>query len=302
MRRGLSLTSALALFGVALVPGLAVAETDTEMIVDGKLAPDGKYKYQVRLYDSFDDKKGSCGGSIVDAQWVLTAAHCLYRGRSETKRAIEPSEVVIGYGSTDREETTKLAITEIHVHPKYAACDGDTACADAAKADIALLRLEEPIAEAKSVAIATPDMEAKLLVPGTKVIVTGWGAMWDPFDEDVAKLLAAFGSQAKDKVSFPRKLHEVEVEWIDNDTCLSAFDAAGGSIEETELCAMQAGTRKDSCQGDSGGPLVVPSGDGITFVQVGVVSWGRGCGGDLPGVYSRVAAFADWIRETRQGD
>ena len=302
MRRCFSLTSALVLFSVALVPGLAVAEADTEMIVDGKPAQDGQYKYQVRLYDSFEDKKGSCGGSIIDAQWVLTAAHCMYRGRSETKRAIEPSEVVIGYGSTDREQTTKVAITEIYVHPKYAGCEGDTACADAAKADIALLRLKAPIAEAKTVAIATPDMEAKLLVSGAKVVVTGWGAMWDPNDEDVGKLLAAFGSAAKDKVSYPRKLHEVEVNWIDNDTCMSAFAAAGGSIEETELCAMRPGTRKDSCQGDSGGPLVVPSGDGITFVQVGVVSWGRGCGGDLPGVYSRVAAFADWIGETLQGD
>ena len=302
MRYDLKLTSALVLLGAALVPGLAVAAPDVEMIVDGKPAPDGKYPYQARLYDSFEDDKGSCGGSIVDAQWVLTAAHCLYRGRSDPKRAIEPSEVVIGYGSTDREATTKIAIAEIHVHPKYAACEGDTACADAAKADIALLKLKAPIAEAKSVAMATPETEAKLLVSGAKVTVTGWGAMWDPYDEDVGKLLAAFGSAAKDKVSFPHKLHEVEVNWIDNDTCMAAFDAASGSIEETELCAMQPGTRKDSCQGDSGGPLVVPSGDGTTFVQVGVVSWGRGCGGDLPGVYSRVAAFSDWIHKTLQDE
>ena len=59
---------------------------------------------------------------------------------------------------------------------------------------------------------------------------------------------------------------------------------------------MRQGTRKDSCQGDSGGPAVVPAKDGSGFVQVGVVSWGRGCGGSLPGVYSRVAAFSGWIQ------
>ena len=99
-------------------------------------------------------------------------------------------------------------------------------------------------------------------------------------------------------MNYPRKLHEVEVDWIDTKSCAAAFEAVGGDIADTELCAMRHGTRKDSCQGDSGGPLVVPSSDG--FIQVGVVSWGRGCGSSLPGVYSRVAAFSDWIADTMQ--
>lgn len=46
--------------------------------------------------------------------------------------------------------------------------------------------------------------------------------------------------------------------------------------------------------GDSGGPLV----DTVKNVQVGVVSWGRGCGEtDYPGVYSRVSAVADWVAD-----
>lgn len=300
MRHALSFASAVCLLVATSSFASALAEEDVEMIVDGALAPEGKYPYQVRLFDSLDDEKGSCGGSIVEAQWVLTAAHCLYQGRSETKRAIEPSEVVIGYGSNDRKQTTKIEVAAIHVHPKYAACDGETACADAAKADIALLKLATPIASPKKVTLADPGSEEALLVPGSKVVVTGWGAMWDPYDEDVAKLLAAFGAGAKDKVSYPRMLHEVEVDWVDKDTCGAAFSAAGGEIAETEICAMRSGTRKDSCQGDSGGPLVVPAANGEGFVQVGVVSWGRGCGGALPGVYSRVAAFSDWIQDTMQ--
>jgi secreted trypsin-like serine protease len=301
MRIVVSLAAVLGTFGLSLFAP-ALAEEDVEMIVDGTPAPEGKYPYQVRLYDSFEDEKGSCGGSIIDAQWVLTAAHCLYRGRSDNKTALEPGEVVIGYGSNDREATTKVAVTELYVHPKYAACKGDTDCANASKADIALLKLAEKLPEPKAVALAEPGTEGSLLAPGAKVVVTGWGAMWDPYDEDIAKLLASFSPDARDKVSYPRKLHEVEVDWVDNETCAAAFEAAAaGEIADTEICAMRRGTRKDSCQGDSGGPLVVPNADGTSFTQVGVVSWGRSCGAALPGVYTRVAAFSDWIDEMVNG-
>jgi len=47
-------------------------------------------------------------------------------------------------------------------------------------------------------------------------------------------------------------------------------------------------------QGDSGGPMQIGNGD--TWTQIGVVSWGIGCGkSQYPGVYSRVASLRDWI-------
>ncbi len=72
---------------------------------------------------------------------------------------------------------------------------------------------------------------------------------------------------------------------------------SGTAIADTEFCAFQKGTNKDTCQGDSGGPMVVRD-EGGNFVQVGVVSWGSGCGGTTPGVYARVAPFKGWIADT----
>jgi secreted trypsin-like serine protease len=46
-------------------------------------------------------------------------------------------------------------------------------------------------------------------------------------------------------------------------------------------------------QGDSGGPLMLNDGK---WTQVGIVSWGIGCGkGQYPGVYTRVTSFMNWI-------
>ncbi|WP_373008443.1 trypsin-like serine protease [Hyphomonas sp.] len=64
----------------------------------------------------------------------------------------------------------------------------------------------------------------------------------------------------------------------------------------TQICAGDGFI--DSCQGDSGGPLVRYGSTGQP-VQVGIVSWGVGCGrAESPGIYTRVAAFTGWIRGT----
>ena len=49
-------------------------------------------------------------------------------------------------------------------------------------------------------------------------------------------------------------------------------------------------------QGDSGGPLACQDPSSRRFVLYGITSWGDGCGErGKPGVYTRVAAFTDWL-------
>ena len=53
---------------------------------------------------------------------------------------------------------------------------------------------------------------------------------------------------------------------------------------------------EDTCQGDSGGPLMMFSPHN-QWVLVGLTSYGYGCAQpDSSGVYTRVAAFQDWIK------
>lgn len=83
----------------------------------------------------------------------------------------------------------------------------------------------------------------------------------------------------------------VDVPVLSTDKCASLLGAA--RLDSSMLCA--GGEKgKDSCSADSGGPLVVSKG-GID-VQIGVVSWGVGCGVvNQPGVYAHVPFVHSWI-------
>jgi hypothetical protein len=60
------------------------------------------------------------------------------------------------------------------------------------------------------------------------------------------------------------------------------------------MCAGHSLPNRDSCYGDSGGPLL----DKVTGEQVGIVSFGKGCGDpDFPGVYTRVSKYTSWIHD-----
>jgi hypothetical protein len=52
----------------------------------------------------------------------------------------------------------------------------------------------------------------------------------------------------------------------------------------------------DACRGDSGGPMWMNVDSNP--VLYGVTSWGDGCAGARPGIYTRVAAYRDWIEST----
>jgi secreted trypsin-like serine protease len=280
---------------LGLLSGLqrpAIAE-DTEMIVGGTPAPEGKYPWQVRLYTSMDDSKGRCGGTIIADQWVLTAAHCAVVDPTAAANVVPLDAIVVGYGSTDRTKTTKIESEKIVVHPDY------LQHGTAGNADLALIKLKQPIANAKAVEFSDPQLDKRLLTPGAKVTVTGWGAVWDPEDKGVIDMLSQLTAGAADlseRLNYPLKLHQAEIQVMDNESCRSMFQPSNIPIADSELCAMAPGSRKNSCYGDSGGPLLASPAP-RKYVQVGVVS--RGCGNEhFPNIYTRVSSFSDWIHAT----
>jgi secreted trypsin-like serine protease len=56
----------------------AAFEHPIGQIVSGVKAVPGQFPWQVRITSITSSKTSLCGGSLIDPEWVLTAAHCLF--------------------------------------------------------------------------------------------------------------------------------------------------------------------------------------------------------------------------------
>ncbi len=287
---------AICMSGTAAMAGIG------DYIVNGEAAQEGSWPWQVRLFMFHDAQSGFCGGSLISDQWVLTAAHCAWRGGPI-------KSVIVGYGSIYQTELTMIDSEKVIVNPDYNPSFGSKT-----KADVALIKLERPLPDAAWIDIADAAAETKYASPGMKVTVTGWGSLYSPDAFKAAMNNSAdkstvdpFELQKSGKIQSPNQLRQVELQRYTYDDCLAAFAAnalsakAGVRIAESaEICAGTPKASGDSCQGDSGGPLVAKDEDNSRgYIQVGIVSWGISCGQrGLPGVYTRISEFYPWIADT----
>lgn len=259
---------------VGVIAPLRAATGPQPDIVGGGEVPDpNPYVWQAAIVSLPYQGTNSqyCGGSLIAAQWVLSAAHCF----SEAGNVTPASEVGVLVGVRDlRVPTSALSVSRIIVHPGYV----QSTFAN----DIALLQLSEPVGDTSLIVpLSTASDDATFAAPDTLATVSGWGGL----------VGYAPGGSPPGGQQYPDILYAVQVPIVDNATCR----VPNPTVLDSMICAGFADGGKDSCQGDSGGPLVVPDG-GSGFIQVGIVSFGLGCAApDTYGVYTRVSSFRDWI-------
>lgn len=235
-------------------------------VIGGGLANPSKWPFAVAIF-----RKGRlhCGGSVISATQVLTAAHCVL-GFSLGNFAV----VANRFNLRNRSVGAVIRVASARIHPDYEPTGFH---------DIAVLNLGQPTTVAP-VALPTAAEDATSTVPGAVLRVAGWGAR-NPLGRSLSSLL----KRATEKVRSPRR-------------CLRAytrdiFDPAlmictlGRRIRAIRRPPIHAG----ACTGDSGGPLVADSPAGPRVV--GLVSFGGPiCGlAAAPTVYTRIAASLDFI-------
>jgi secreted trypsin-like serine protease len=102
--------------------------------------------------------------------------------------------------------------------------------------------------------------------------------------------IIGWGQTGESSLHQQTRLRYATVPVVGDRDCARAYRKVGVQLVEDEaICA--GGQGADTCQGDSGGPLVRETAYG-GYVQVGIVSFGLGCGRrDYPGVYTQISKF-----------
>jgi secreted trypsin-like serine protease len=263
--------------------------------VGGESVPIAAFPFQVAL---FDPRAGSvaagffCGGVVIDATHVATAAHCAID--EGTGRVTPPADIAVLAGTArlggagaveDRASATSL-------DPSYEPSINDY--------DAAVIRLSRPLWSE-----STPELDGRSTIAPIAVSAALAGAYADPTPAGPSILATVSGwgdmrgesstSQGLNG-SYPNDLHAVTLPLVPAGMCASAFGGPFSSsqpITARMLCAGELSGGRDSCFGDSGGPLVVhsaPGGSPRDYVLAGLVSFGEGCAQpEGPGVYASIA-------------
>uniref|UniRef100_A0A8C0GMG5 Peptidase S1 domain-containing protein n=1 Tax=Chelonoidis abingdonii TaxID=106734 RepID=A0A8C0GMG5_CHEAB len=254
-------------------------------IIGGQDAQEGRWPWQVSV-QKYDDEKSeyqhNCGGSLISAQWVVSAAHCF-------TPSVPPSKyrVVLGahqlLNPSPNQVLTK--VQKIIPHPRYNQTN--------LVADIALMRLKKPVETTQFIRPISLPEDSRQFPENEWCWVTGWGQV------EVSRPLQP-----------PKTLQQLEVPIIERKVCNDRFKTliprsplGSHPVKTKMICAgyMDMDSPKGFCNGDSGGPLACEQ-DG-TWYLAGVVSWfmstdvnGNICSEPkFPGVFTRVTAYVSWI-------
>ena len=263
----LALVSAALLALGAAVPVFAAEEPAGEdevtfqpQVVGGEPVDDGEYKFVAALRDvtrgNTAYKQQFCGGTLIDRNSVLTAAHCV-----EGVTAVQ-LRVTVGRTVLKSDQGQTRSVKDIARHPQYINSNVSF------RYDAAVLKLSSRIRNIPPVRI--PDTTSNAFeTEGNTATIAGWGStVKQPSNNDP---------------DHPNRMQEAEVPIVSDQEAKRVY----GSDYASSLMLAAGEEGKDTCQGDSGGPIFDQKSTTGRFFQIGITSFGNGCGArKYPGVYT----------------
>ncbi|XP_019760453.2 proclotting enzyme [Dendroctonus ponderosae] len=249
-----------------------IPESAKFRVVGGEEALPGRWPWMAAIFLHGSRRTEFwCGGSLISATHILTAAHCT---RDSRQRPFAARQFTVRLGDIDlkRDDEPSAPVTfkvsEIRAHKDFRRVGFYN--------DIAILKLDRPARKSKYIiplCVPPPELEQEQFA-GKRSTVVGWGTTFYGGKESTVQRQAILPV------------------WR-NEDCNQAYFQP---ITSNFICAGYAEGGTDACQGDSGGPLMLNWES--KWIQVGVVSFGNKCGEPgYPGVYTRVTKYLDWIRE-----
>ncbi|XP_073702764.1 trypsin-1-like [Garra rufa] len=185
---------------------------DDDKIVGGYECTPHSQPWQVSLNSGYH----FCGGSLVNENWVVSAAHC-YKSRIEVR--LGEHNIVVNEGSEQFIDSVKVIR-----NPNYDSYTLDS--------DVMLIKLSAPAS--LNGYVQPVSLPSGCASAGTKCSVTGWG-------------------NTMSSTADSNKLQCLEIPILSDSDCRNSYP---GMITDTMFCAGYLEGGKDSCQGDSGGPVV----------------------------------------------
>ena len=240
-----------------------------ERVIAGKDAVQGSWPWQILVYHR---GKPDCGGTLIAPLWVVTAGHCVGRGRDRYPKNFEITVGEHKWGAREGYEVVhkvEKVIKHRHYWNLYK--------------DIALLKLKIPVKMNSHVLTAC--LPGSPISVGSRCYITGWGKIEHPGD-------------------MHHTLQQGVMRVIDSKVCDEKnFRVTQIKIYEDMLCAGSSKSgwlwkkKVSGCHGDSGGPFVCHVNG--RWELHGVVSHGSpSCNlKEAYMVFANVFYFKNWILE-----
>nr|P0CG03.1 RecName: Full=Thrombin-like enzyme bhalternin; Short=SVTLE; AltName: Full=Fibrinogen-clotting enzyme; AltName: Full=Snake venom serine protease; Short=SVSP; Flags: Precursor [Bothrops alternatus] len=243
-----------------LILQLSYAQKASELVIGGDECNINEHRSLVVLFNS---SGFLCAGTLINQEWVLTAANC-DRKNIRIKLGMHSKNV------TNEDEQTRVPKRSTFVSV------AKTSHQTLGTRTSMLIRLKRPVNDSPHIApLSLPSSPPSV---GSVCRVMGWGTI------------------SPTKVSYPDVPHCANINLLDYEVCREAH--GGLPATSRTLCAGILEGGKDSCQGDSGGPLIC-NGQFQGILSWGVHPCGQP---HKPGVYTKVSDYSEWIQSIIAGN